>query len=162
MAETLTGSQTVGPFYHYGLIHDDLKRIATPGAANEAVSVVGSVRDGNGELVPDAMLEFWHPSSGFSRVTTGKDGAFALSLPKPAPDAAGAAAYFSVAVFGRGLLMQLHTRCYLPGDPALERDPVLASVEPARRATLIGTPEGSAVRFDVVLQGEGETVFFAV
>ena len=162
MAGTLTGSQTVGPFYHYGLIHDDLKRIAAPGAANEEVSVVGRVRDGNGEPVPDAMLEFWHPSSGFSRVTTGKDGTYALSLPKPAPDAAGVAPYFSVAVFGRGLLMQLHTRCYLPGDPALERDPVVASVEPARRTTLIGKADGAALRFDLVLQGEGETVFFAV
>ena len=162
MAETLTGSQTVGPFYHYGLIHDDLKRIAARGAANEEVSVVGRVVDGAGAAVPDAMLEFWHPSSGFSRVTTGKDGAYALSLPKPKADAADCAAYFAVSVFGRGLLIQLHTRCYLPGDPALERDVVLASVEVARRGTLVGKAEGSGLRFDLVLQGEGETVFFAV
>lgn len=162
MAATLTGSQTVGPFYHYGLIHDDLKRIAARGAANEEVAIVGRVTDGDGALVPDAMLEFWHPSSGFARVTTGEDGAYALSLPKPQSDGPGAAPYFAVAVFGRGLLMQLHTRCYLPGDPALERDPVLAAVEPARRATLVCAAEGAAVRFDIVLQGEGETVFFAV
>ena len=162
MAETLTGSQTVGPFYHYGLIDDDLKRIAVRGAANEEVTVVGRVTDGNADLVPDAMLEFWHPTSGFARVTTGKDGGYSLSLPRPKPDAAEAAPYFTVAVFGRGLLMQLHTRCYLPGGPALERDPVLASVAPGRRGTLVGKAEGAAVRFDLVLQGEGETVFFAV
>lgn len=162
MAETLTGSQTVGPFYHFGLIDDDLKRIVVRGAANEEVAVVGRVTDGNDEPVPDAMLEFWHPSSGFSRVTTDKDGAYALSLPKPKADSADCAIYFAVSVFGRGLLIQLHTRCYLPGEPALERDPVLASIEPARRATLVGKAEGATVRFDLVLQGEGETVFFAV
>jgi protocatechuate 3,4-dioxygenase alpha subunit len=162
MAETLTGSQTVGPFYHYGLIHEDMARIAVRGAANEETAVVGRVLDGAGESVPDAMLEFWHPSSGFARVTTGKDGAYALSLPKPKPDAADAAPYFAVAVFGRGLPTQLHTRCYLPGGPTLEHDPVLASVKPARRATLVGKAEGPAVRFDLVLQGEGETVFFSL
>src|SRR5690606_1305374 len=119
MAETLTGSQTVGPFYHYGLIHEDLARVAVRGAANEEIALAGAVVDGDGAPVPDAMLEFWHPSSGFARVTTDKDGAYALSLPRPKPDAAGEAAYFAVAVFGRGLLMQLHTRCYLPDDPAL-------------------------------------------
>jgi protocatechuate 3,4-dioxygenase alpha subunit len=108
------------------------------------------------------MLEFWHPTSGFARVTTGKDGAYSMSLPKPKPDAAGSAPYFAIAMFGRGLLIQLQTRCYLPGDPALERDPVLASVEQDRRGTLIGKAEGATVRFDLVLQGDRETVFFAL
>lgn len=162
MAETLTGSQTVGPFYHYGLMHEDLRRIPVRGAANEEVAVVGRVVDGAGEAVPDAMLEFWHPSSGFARVTTGKDGAYAASLPRPQADGPAAAPHFSVAVFGRGLLMQLQTRCYLPGDDAIAADAVLARVEPERRRTLIGRAEGGALRFDIVLQGEGETVFFAV
>lgn len=162
MAETLTGSQTVGPFFHYGLIHDDLRRVAARGAANADVAVRGRVADGAGAPTPDVMLEFWHPSSGFARVATDADGAYELSLPRPRPDAPGEAAYFAVAVFGRGLLRQLHTRCYLPDDPALEADPALAAVEAARRGTLIARSEGGALRFDVVLQGEGETVFFAV
>ena len=162
MAETPTGSQTVGPFYHYGLIHEDLKRIPAQGAANEEAAIAGRVTDGAGALVPDALLEFWHPSSGFARVTTGADGTYSLSLPKPAADGPGAAPYFAVAVFGRGLLVQLHTRCYLPGERALAEDAVLASVEEGRRDTLVGKPEGGALRFDIVLQGEGETVFFAV
>lgn len=162
MAETLTGSQTVGPFYHYGLIHDDLRRIPVRGAANAEISVRGRVVDGAGAAVPDAMLEFWHPSSGFARVTTNAEGAYSLSLPQPKADAPGEAAYFAVAVFGRGLLTQLHTRCYLPGDPALSADPTLAAVPLERRATLVARGEGGPLRFDIVLQGEGETVFFAV
>lgn len=162
MAETLTGSQTVGPFYHYGLMHEDLRRIPVRGAANDEVAIVGRVVDGAGEAVPDAMLEFWHPSSGFARVTTGKDGSYAASLPRPQADGPDFAPHFAVAVFGRGLLMQLQTRCYLPGEAALERDAVLAQVEAARRGTLVGRIEGDATRFDIVLQGEDETVFFAV
>lgn len=162
MMQTLTGSQTVGPFYHYGLMHEDLRRVPVRGAANEEVAIVGRVVDGAGEAVPDAMLEFWHPGSGFARVTTGKDGAYSASLPRPPADGPGSAPHFAVAVFGRGLLMQLYTRCYLPGGDALEKDAVLAQVEPDRRSTLVGRPEGAATRFDIVLQGPGETVFFAV
>jgi protocatechuate 3,4-dioxygenase, alpha subunit len=162
MAETLTGSQTVGPFYHYGLIHEDLRRIAVRGAANEEVSIVGRVLDGAGEAAPDFLLEFWHPSSGFARVAPGKDGGYAASLPRPQADGPASAPHFAVAVFGRGLLVQLHTRCYLPGEPALAGDAVLAQVEAERRSTLIGRAEGAAIRFDILLQGEGETVFFAL
>ena len=95
-------------------------------------------------------------------MTTGKDGSYSASLPRPPADGPASAPHFAVAVFGRGLLMQLQTRCYLPGDDALAKDAVLAQVEPDRRRTLIGRAEGAALRFDIVLQGQDETVFFAV
>jgi len=67
--------------------------------------------------------------------------------------------YLSVCVFARGLLHHLFTRIYLPGfDP--ESDPLLATLEPERRSTLIAEPAAERVyRFDVHLQGERETVF---
>ncbi|HWP34616.1 MAG TPA: protocatechuate 3,4-dioxygenase subunit alpha [Thermodesulfobacteriota bacterium] len=160
MREVPTGSQTVGPFFHHGLIRDDLRRVPAPGTQEADVVVSGRVVDGQGEGVPDAMLEFWHPSSGFARAATDGEGRYRISLPRPRPEGPDRAPYFAVALFARGLLRQLHTRCYLPGDPALDRDPVLASVPPGRRGTLVGVPRGGEVGFDVVLQGPGETVFF--
>jgi len=162
MKRIVTGSQTVGPFYHYGLIHDDMRRRPVHGAANEEVRIAGRVVDGAGQPTPDVMLEFWHPSSGFARITCDPDGRFALSLPRPKADEGGGAPYFSVLVFGRGMLRHQHTRCYLPGGPGLDGDPVLAKVPADRRATLIARAGGDALGFDIVLQGDGETVFFAI
>ena len=68
------------------------------------------------------------------------------------------------AVLARGLLNHLFTRIYFAGDPANVTDPVLSRVPAERRGTLLAQPmggEGVAVyRFDIVLQGQGETVFF--
>ena len=69
-----------------------------------------------------------------------------------------------MSVLARGLLARLATRVYF-GDEARanEADPVLSSVEPDRRETLVATVDGEgAYRFDVRLQGDGETVFFDV
>ncbi len=161
MSNIPTASQTVGPFFHHGLIHDDLQCLPVHGAANAEVAVRGRVIDGCGEPVTDAMLEFWHPSSGFARVATDDAGAYALALPRPKAGPSGALPHFAVAVFARGLLRHLYTRCYLAGEAKAPSDPVLASVPTDRRATLLAAGEGDAVRFDVVLQGPGETVFFA-
>jgi protocatechuate 3,4-dioxygenase alpha subunit len=81
----------------------------------------------------------------------------------PGPDGTTQAPHFNLTVFARGLLMQLRTRIYLPDEEtANAADWVLAQVEPERRATLIARSEGGVLRFDVRLQGEGETVFFAL
>lgn len=157
-----TSSQTVGPFYHFGLLHDDLKRRAVHGASNEECRISGRVVDGEGAPTADVFLEFWHPSSGFARISCDANGEFSVSLPRPAPDRKGGAAYFSVAIFGRGMLRHLYTRCYLAGDPALEHDAVLTGVPAARRDTIIARADGGRFRFDVVLQGGRETVFFDV
>ncbi|WP_030910456.1 protocatechuate 3,4-dioxygenase subunit alpha [Streptomyces sp. NRRL F-5126] len=178
-----TPSQTVGPFYGYALPFPGGGDVA-PAGHPDAVTLHGVVYDGAGAPVPDALLEFWQggpgtgePGSmrrspvnggflgrdgvrftGFGRVATDADGHYALrTLPPrtPAP-----LPYLSVCVFARGLMHHLYTRAYLAdGDDAL-----LGSLEPARRATLVAVREENparhrAYRFDIRLQGEGETVF---
>ena len=68
-----------------------------------------------------------------------------------------------VSVLARGLLKRLATRIYFDDEAeANAADPVLAAVDADRRDTLIARRDGEAYRFDVRLQGDGETVFFDV
>ena len=63
-------------------------------------------------------------------------------------------------MFARGLLDRLFTRAYLPGhEAALAADPLLSSLEPDRRATLVAEADAQGHAFDIRLQGQGETVF---
>jgi protocatechuate 3,4-dioxygenase alpha subunit len=105
--------------------------------------------------------------SGFGRVFTNDDGSFRIITIKPgrvaAADGGLQAPHLNVTIFARGLLKHLITRMYFPNDAANESDAVLQSVPAARRATLIATPIAAGVntlRWDVVLQGDNETVFF--
>ncbi|WP_416344324.1 protocatechuate 3,4-dioxygenase subunit alpha [Isoptericola peretonis] len=182
-----TPGQTVGPFFGFALPYDRGHELVDPGTPG-AVRLHGRVLDGAGRPVPDALLEIWHadPSgvvvrrtgamlrdgtfTGWGRAATDREGGFWFRTlePGPTPSASGPRrpAMIAVAVFARGLTDRLFTRAYLPddGDPeraaALARDPFLAGLEPERRATLLAArePDGS-LRFDVRLQGEGETVF---
>lgn len=177
-----TPSQTAGPFFRIGLEH----LCAMPDASTVpgAVTVCGRVLDANTEPVPDAMLEFWYadpnggfaPASqhtsplpqGFIRVATDNHGAFSLSLVKPGQVDAGdgrmQAPHVVVLLFARGLLRHLISRMYFPDEPANKTDPLLQSVSAERRPTLIAKqdPENPAqLRWDIRLQGEEETVFFA-
>ena len=157
-ALTLSASQTVGPFFHDGLLRADARRtqLVTPETAGERIRIAGHVYDGDGLGVPDAMLEIWQPETGgFARVPTDADGAFSFTtVPSP---------FLSVTIFMRGLLRHLHTRIYLSDGSHSDDDPVLRLVEPARRRTLMARPivgsEGH-MEWNVVLQGEDETVFF--
>lgn len=185
-----TPSQTIGPFFHDALMRYGVDRVDPEGAAGSPVAVHGSVLDGAGEVVTDAMVELWqadgggryrHPADGrvadvpssfigFGRVAT-DDGAFrvetAMPGTVPGPHGSIQAPHLSLQIFARGLLDRLSTRVYFPDHPANADDPVLAQVPETRRDTLIAQPEGqdgeaAVFRFDVVLQGEGETVFFEV
>lgn len=176
-----TPSHTVGPFYGYALPFPEGEQVAPKGHP-DTITLHGYVLDGEGDPIPDALLEFWQAApdgsltgapgslrrnpvtgghlgrngtdfTGFGRVATDADGHFALyTLP---PGNAGLP-YISVCVFARGLLHHLYTRAYL-ADGA---DPLLDSLSAERRATLIAA-EGDrrTYRFDIRLQGEGETVF---
>ena len=158
MSFTVTGSQTVGPFFHVGLaglFQSDMTRAVRPKPDTTVLNIRGRVVDGDGNGVPDAMLEVWQvETGGFARVPTDADGVFSFTtVPSP---------FLSVTIFMRGLLRQLHTRIYL-SDGSPTDDPVLRLVEPARRGTLIARPIAGAdshLEWNVVLQGEDETVFF--
>ncbi|WP_063796038.1 protocatechuate 3,4-dioxygenase subunit alpha, partial [Peterkaempfera griseoplana] len=183
-----TPSQTVGPFYGYALPFPKGGEIA-PATGSDTLTVHGLVHDGAGAPVPDALIEVWQPApdgsrsgapgslrrdpvtgavigrnstsfTGFGRIATDADGRYEVHTLPP-----GGVPYLSVIVFARGLLHHLHTRIYLPDLPGADADPLLSSLEPARRSTLVAVRERERVyRFDIRLQGDGEheeTVFLA-
>jgi protocatechuate 3,4-dioxygenase alpha subunit len=156
-----TPSQTVGPFFAIGICRETQSEIVPGGT----VRISGRVLDGAGEPVPDAVVELWQADNGrtrWGRCGTDERGRFEFTTDKPAP-AAGEAPSVDVIVFARGLLKHLVTRIYFPDEvPANEADPVLSSLEPADRETLVATEEDGALRFDIYLQGDRQTVFFAV
>jgi protocatechuate 3,4-dioxygenase, alpha subunit len=176
-----TPSQTIGPFFHDALLERDLTELVSPDHPG-AISISGLVYDGAGEPVTDAMVEISQAGpvsfeedpntldGGFSdwgRSGTSDGGRFSFVTLKPAPvpDADGTpqAPHVNVVVFARGLLRQVVTRLYFPDEgEANAGDPVLSSIEDAGlRETLVARNEGGgAYRFDVRLQGEGQTAFF--
>jgi protocatechuate 3,4-dioxygenase, alpha subunit len=143
-----TPSQTVGPFFAICLT----KWANGPVADPDGVRIHGHVIDGAGDPVPDAMIETWDGER-FARAGTDDDGHWEVRTPK--------APYLDVSVFGRGLLNRVVTRIYF-ADADNSGDPVLASVDAARRDTLLARPDDAGYRYDVILQGDGETVFFAI
>ena len=165
----LTPSQTIGPFLHIGLPWDDgpfAVAAGTPGA----FTISGRVIDGAGEPLPDAMVETWQAGAdgqrGFARCPTDADGEYHVLTVRPpalpARDGGTEAPHIDVSVFSRGLLDRLVTRIYFPDAEENAADPVLAAVDPWRRGTLVATAVDGGYRFDITLQGDGETVFFDV
>jgi protocatechuate 3,4-dioxygenase alpha subunit len=124
-----------------------------PGPGGPHVAIEGRLLDGAGNGVPDGVLEFWQPDvRAFRRVLTGEDGTYRVETAR--------SRYISVMVLGRGILTIRYTRIYFE---AVEDDPVLNLVPPDRRSTLVARPSGDGrYHFDVILQGENETVFFDV
>ena len=156
-----TPSQTVGPYFAIGLTREAQNEMVPGGA----VRIFGHVLDGEGEPVPDAVVEVSQPSEGgtlWGRCCTDAGGCFEFVTEKPAP-AGGGAPSLDVMVFSRGLLRHLVTRMYFPDEAeANASDPVLSALQPRDAATLVAQPEDGALRFDIHLQGEAQTVFFAV
>jgi protocatechuate 3,4-dioxygenase alpha subunit len=159
-----TPSQTVGPFFSFAL---DWGEEAAQVVA-DGIRVFGQVLDGAGEPVPDALVETWQPE-GFGRCCVDAEGRFAFTTVKPARvagfDDRVQAPHIDVSVFARGLLKRLVTRIYFPDEAeANAADPALALIEdPGLRETLIAAPErDGSLRFDIHLQGDHQTAFFAV
>jgi protocatechuate 3,4-dioxygenase alpha subunit len=168
-----TPSQTVGPYLALGLPWEDGPYAVAAGTP-QAIRISGRVFDGAGEPIPDALVETWQadpPSGesfrGFARCPTDDDGHWhVLTLrpgPVPGPDGSRQAPHLAVSVFARGLLHRVVTRIYFAdAEDANGADPVLASVPSARRDTLLAQRTDDGYRFDIRLQGPGETVFFDV
>ena len=163
-----TPSQTVGPFFHDCLLREDRCEAAAGDEGAAQIRVEGRVIDGDGAAVPDAVIEMWHAAA-FARIGTDAAGAFAFSTTRPkrleVDRGTMQAPHLSLAVFARGLMNHLLTRIYFEDEPSTESDPILRLVPDARRTTLIAkrATGGSLTplyRFDIVLQGAGETVFF--
>ena len=166
-----TPSQTVGPFFEFGLLTKT--QLVEPDAPG-AVRIEGRVLDGAGEPVPDGLVEIWladadghyEGSSGWGRCQTGPDGGYAFTIGKPGavhePDGSVQAPHVSVLCFARGLLKPVLTRCYFSDEAdANAADPLLGALGDGERATLVATGSGPATyRFDIRLQGDGQTVFF--
>ncbi|MET7686483.1 protocatechuate 3,4-dioxygenase subunit alpha [Streptomyces sp. NPDC005483] len=183
-----TPSHTVGPFYGHALPFPGGGDIAPIGHPDTIV-LQGYITDGAGDPLPDAFVELWSadpdgnvpqvdgsirrdPASGgylgrngveftgWGRIQTDANGHWTARTLRPGARGQ-SAPYISVCVFARGLLVHLYTRIYLPGDEAaLSADPLLARVPAERRDTLIARRQGDGTyRFDIRLQGEGETVF---
>ena len=176
----LTPSQTVGPFFSHALPWPDGPHVVAPGTPG-SFWLRGRVLDGAGEPVPDALVESWQAGPdgrfaeaarpgvfrGFGRCGTDADGRWAILTVRPGsvPDQQDRpqAPHIDLAVFARGLLDRVVTRVYLPEEAdANAADLVLASVEPARRDTLVAVRTGDGYHFDITLQGDRETVFFSV
>jgi protocatechuate 3,4-dioxygenase alpha subunit len=181
-----TPSQTVGPYFEIGLRWDDGSRAVTPGTEGE-ITISGLVLDGLLTPVPDAVVETWQadpegrfadlhghggPSElegfrGFARAGTDDGGRYAITTvkPGPVPGLRGSlqAPHIAVSVFARGMLHRQVTRIYFADEAGANAgDSALAAVPAGRRETLLAVAVDGGYRFDIRLQGPGETVFFAI
>jgi protocatechuate 3,4-dioxygenase alpha subunit len=187
-----TPSQTVGPFFHLGMARPEWADLTAGDPAGERIVIEGRVIDGDGAPVPDACVEVWqanaagrynHPDDtqtdkpldprfhGFGRAATDAEGRFRIATirPGPVPGRGNAlqAPHINVALFARGLLKHLYTRIYFADEPAANAtDPLLSSIDDdSVRRTLLAQPGGGDPKrygFDIVMQGENETVFLDI
>src|ERR1700731_1388920 len=182
-----TPSQTVGPFFKPALIRSGQESMVTPKSRGERITIEGRVLDGDAVGVSDAMIELWQANAdgrydlpddsqeklidsdfhGFGRAATDERGCFHFYTIKPGsvpgPGNMLQAPHINVSIFARGLLKRLVTRIYFPDEPLNTADPVLNNVAAERRSTLVAhIDQPGILRFDIVLQGKNETVFFDV
>ena len=182
---TQSPSQTVGPFFHDGLILGE-NHLVNEQTRGERITLTGRVLDGDGQPVPDAMIEIWQADAegiyahvddplhaqadpafrGYGRADTVDAGRYVFETIKPgAVVRAGQpvqAPHINVHVFARGMLIHVHTRVYFADVAANDSDAILNAVPAARRDTLLAqrTLGAATYTFDIVLQGEHETAFF--
>lgn len=169
--EILTPSQTVGPFLHIAMGTDG-EHEASAVDDGDLVTLTGSVLDGAGDPVVDALVELWQVEfdaagdaerAAWARSATDGSGRYRIRTRRPGGRHDGHAPHLALSVFARGLLDRVVTRVYLPWEPeANAADPVLRSVPADRRATLIASGGPETLEFTIRLQGPDETVFFQV
>ncbi|MBI3699680.1 MAG: protocatechuate 3,4-dioxygenase subunit alpha [Afipia sp.] len=188
---TITPSQTVGPYFAYGLMPDGRYNwnnvassdLVTSDLADQTIIIAGTLFDGDGVPIEDGMLEIWQPDAqgrlpnagqlpnrkftGFGRCATSPQGEFAFQTIKPGvihdPFLGDQAPHILLAVFARGMLVHAFTRVYFYDEKANASDPILQLVPTERRSSLIAVrQDDERYRFDIHLQGERETVFFEI
>jgi len=170
MMRKQTPSQTIGPFFSFGLIAGGENDLVDERCVGERIYVEGRVLDGQGQPVLDALVEIWqadaqgiynHPSDprqgevdghfrGFGRSETTDEGRYWFKTIKPGVvegvDGQPQAPHINVCVFARGMLIHAYTRIYFEDEAeANEQDALLNSIEDAdRKQTLIARRESSA------------------
>lgn len=176
MRLTATPGQTVGPFFHYALSYGGDHDLVAPGTRG-SLRLYGTVRDGDGQGIPDALVEIWQAApggevlqrpgslrrdgvtfTGFGRAATDRTGHYGFTTVRPGP-VDDELPFFAVTVFARGLLNRLFTRAYLPIEGG--RSDAVLDAAGQRAQTLVCVPDEDGLRFDIRLQGEGETVFLS-
>jgi protocatechuate 3,4-dioxygenase alpha subunit len=193
----ITPSQTVGPFFAYGLTPNGKypwndafsNNLVTADVTGERIRIEGRVYDGDGQPIPDSMIEIWQADAqgryanpadvralpnasfrGFGRSSADDNGAYGFDTIKPGPvrgpNGKPQAPHIVLAIFARGMLRQSYTRIYFADEAANAGDPILALVPKERRDTLIAKRsmrnERPVYTFDIHMQGDQETVFFEV
>jgi protocatechuate 3,4-dioxygenase, alpha subunit len=191
-------SQTAGPYVHIGCVPNfcgitgvydcDLgASMVREGALGERITVTGTVFDGTGTPLKDALIEIWQADAngiyahgdprgsgdpnfaGWGRAAGDYDtGVWAFETVKPGavpfPDGRMMAPHISFWIVARGINIGLQTRMYFPGDPALAEDPWLTRIEHQNRIPTLISQETTpgTYQFDIHLQGPDETIFFDV
>ena len=183
----ITPSQTVGPYFGIMVRGRAECRQVTHATTGTRIVVEGQVLDGAGEPMSDALVETWQADAtgryrhaedrrpqppdptfnGYGWAHTREDGGFRFETIKPGhvpgPDGREQAPHIVVSVMARGILTRFITRIYFEDEAANAEDSILALVPEDRRHTLVACRTGEGrYRFDLVMQGAGETVFFDV
>jgi protocatechuate 3,4-dioxygenase, alpha subunit len=177
---SFTPSQTVGPFFHIGFDRLYVNDLTTAHLDGERVTLSGKIFDGDSKPITDAVMEIWQADAqgqytnsasakfkGYGRCATDEHGAFSFVTIKPGrvlgTDGALQAPHIAVSIFMRGLLKRLVTRIYFADEVSNKEDAVLQSVASERRATLLAkriAPDATKLEWNIVVQGQNETVFF--
>lgn len=172
-----TPSQTIGPFFAYGLTpeqygydfkkwvdHKMVDRRTNP----NAISITGRVFDGEGTVISDAMIELWQNDREqqlFGRYGTGTqvDNSFVFETIKPKP-VDGQAPFINVILFMRGQLLHSYTRIYFSDEESLNAtDSLLSTLSEERASTIIAQKKSNGVyEFNMYMQGLKETVFLEI
>ena len=170
-----TPSQTIGPYFAYGLTPEqygyDFKswvdgKMVDSNAHTDTIIIRGKVFDGAGNPIDDTMVELWQNDGEqqlFGRYGTGTkpDNSFEFTTIKP-KSVKGQAPFINVILFMRGQLLHSYTRIYFSDEDLNDSDETLNTVPKERRNTLIAQKDGNEYVFDIQMQGEQETVFFQI
>lgn len=175
MSLTPTPSQTAGPYVEIGTAWNADGHVVPPGT-DGAITFGGTVLDGEGEPVTDAVLEFFQPDPagsypvaggewrGFARALTVESGSYSVTTLKPGPVRVGGgieAPHLSISILARGLLQRLVTYAYFEDEAeANAADPFFSRLDAARRERLVARAAPGGYLLDLVLQGKNETPFF--